>query len=50
MLYATFVLLGIFATFKAYPTLADPGLFLSMMPLFPEVLPCAYSTEYLCRY
>lgn len=39
MLYATFLLLGIFATFKAYPTLADPGLFLSMTSLFPEVYP-----------
>ncbi|EDR11553.1 uncharacterized protein LACBIDRAFT_313879 [Laccaria bicolor S238N-H82] len=38
-LYATFVLLGVLGTFKAYPTLSDPGLFLSMISLFPEVYP-----------
>ncbi|KII92631.1 hypothetical protein PLICRDRAFT_89199 [Plicaturopsis crispa FD-325 SS-3] len=38
-LYAVFVLLGVLATFKAYPTLADPGLFLSMIALFPETYP-----------
>ncbi|OSX59720.1 hypothetical protein POSPLADRAFT_1149654 [Postia placenta MAD-698-R-SB12] len=36
MLYACFLLLGVFATFKAYPTLSEPGLFLSMTALFPE--------------
>ncbi|KAH7903612.1 PIG-U-domain-containing protein [Hygrophoropsis aurantiaca] len=36
-LYASFLLIGILATFKAYLTLADPGLFLSMGILFPEV-------------
>ncbi|KAH9941070.1 PIG-U-domain-containing protein [Amylocystis lapponica] len=39
LLYASFLLVGIFATFKAYPTLSDPGLFLSMMALFPETFP-----------
>ncbi|OBZ71406.1 GPI transamidase component GAB1 [Grifola frondosa] len=39
MLYASFLLLGVFATFKAYPTLSDPGLFLSMTSLFPEIFP-----------
>ncbi|KAI0927260.1 hypothetical protein AcV5_007840 [Taiwanofungus camphoratus] len=39
ILYASFLLLGILATFKAYPTLSDPGLFLSMMSLFPETFP-----------
>jgi len=39
LLYASFLLVGIFATFKAYPTLSDPGLFLSMLSLFPEVFP-----------
>jgi phosphatidylinositol glycan class U len=34
------LLQGIFATFKAYPTLSDPGLFLSMFSIFPEVYPC----------
>ncbi|KAF9491887.1 PIG-U-domain-containing protein [Pleurotus eryngii] len=38
-LYAGFLLLGVLGTFKAYPTLADPGLFLSMIALFPEVYP-----------
>ncbi|KAF8530385.1 PIG-U-domain-containing protein [Hysterangium stoloniferum] len=38
-LYATFLLQGVFATFKAYPTLSDPGLFLSMFSIFPEVYP-----------
>lgn len=36
-LYAAFLLIGVLGTFKAYLTLADPGLFLSMMSLFPEV-------------
>ncbi|KAF8160705.1 GPI transamidase subunit PIG-U [Crassisporium funariophilum] len=38
-LYATFVLLGILGTFKAYTTLSDPGLFLSMIAIFPETYP-----------
>lgn len=36
-LYAAFLLVGVLGTFKAYLTLADPGLFLSMISLFPEV-------------
>ncbi|KAH7925653.1 PIG-U-domain-containing protein [Leucogyrophana mollusca] len=39
LLYAAFLLLGVLATFKAYLTLADPGLFLSMIVLFPEIYP-----------
>jgi len=35
-LYAAFLLTGVVATFKPYPTLADSGLFLSMAVLFPE--------------
>ncbi|KAF8445050.1 GPI transamidase subunit PIG-U [Boletus edulis BED1] len=38
-LYASFLLVGILGIFKAYLTLADPGLFLSMFALFPEVYP-----------
>ncbi|KAI0001371.1 PIG-U-domain-containing protein [Russula compacta] len=38
-LYATFLLLGILGTFKPYPTLSDPGLFLSLISLFPETYP-----------
>ncbi|KAF5325752.1 hypothetical protein D9611_000399 [Ephemerocybe angulata] len=38
-LYALFILTGILATFKAYPTLADMGLFLSMISIFPETFP-----------
>jgi len=38
-LYAAFILLGILATFKPYPTLSDPGLFISMISLFPEIYP-----------
>lgn len=38
-LYASFVLLGILGTFKAYSTLSDPGLFLSMIAIFPETYP-----------
>ncbi|KAI9566946.1 PIG-U-domain-containing protein [Boletus coccyginus] len=38
-LYASFLLVGILGIFKAYLTLADPGLFLSMFVLFPEVYP-----------
>ena len=40
-LYATFLLLGVIGTFKPYPTLSDPGLFLSLISLFPEIYPCA---------
>ncbi|KAK7681583.1 hypothetical protein QCA50_015316 [Cerrena zonata] len=36
ILYATYILTGIAALFKPYPTLADPGLFLSLISLFPE--------------
>jgi len=38
-LYASFLLLGILGTFKPYPTLSDPGLFLSFIALFPETYP-----------
>ncbi|KIM75991.1 hypothetical protein PILCRDRAFT_826843 [Piloderma croceum F 1598] len=38
-LFAAFILLGILATFKPYPTLSDPGLFISMIALFPEIYP-----------
>jgi len=38
-LYATFLLIGVLGTFKSYPTLSDPGLFLSMMAVFPEIFP-----------
>jgi len=38
-LYAAFVLTGVLGTVKAYPTLADPGLFFTMLSLFPEILP-----------
>ncbi|KAF9227010.1 cell division cycle protein 91 [Gyrodon lividus] len=38
-LFASFLLVGILGIFKAYLTLADPGLFLSMFVLFPEVYP-----------
>ncbi|KZV73319.1 PIG-U-domain-containing protein [Peniophora sp. CONT] len=41
-LYGAFLLTGVIATFKSYPTLADPGLFLSMSVVFPEV----YQREY----
>ena len=40
MLYVIFILAGVLATFKPYPTLSDPGLFLSMISLFPETYPC----------
>ena len=39
-LYATFIMLGILGTFKPYTTLSDPGLFLSMIAIFPETYPC----------
>ncbi|PBK95535.1 PIG-U-domain-containing protein [Armillaria gallica] len=38
-LYATFLLVGVLGIFKAYPTLSDPGLFLSMISVFPEIYP-----------
>ncbi|KAF9050058.1 cell division cycle protein 91 [Panaeolus papilionaceus] len=36
-LFATFILLGILGTFKPYATLSDPGLFFSMISIFPEL-------------
>jgi hypothetical protein len=41
-LYAAFLLQGVVATFKPYPTLADPGLFVSLFAVFPEVFLCKY--------
>jgi phosphatidylinositol glycan class U len=41
-MYASFLLVGILGIFKAYLTLADPGLFPSMFVLFPEVYPCTF--------
>jgi len=38
-LYAAFLLLGVIGIFKPYPTLSDPGLFLSLIALFPEIYP-----------
>ncbi|KAI0643137.1 PIG-U-domain-containing protein [Trametes meyenii] len=38
-LYAAFLLAGVLAVFKPYPTLSDPGLFLSMFAIFPEIYP-----------
>ncbi|KAJ3504422.1 hypothetical protein NLJ89_g7940 [Agrocybe chaxingu] len=38
-LFASFILIGILGTFKAYTTLSDPGLFLSMIAIFPEIYP-----------
>ncbi|KAI0662059.1 PIG-U-domain-containing protein [Cubamyces menziesii] len=38
-LYAAFLLIGVLATFKPYPTLSDPGLFFSLFSIFPEIYP-----------
>ncbi|EPQ57109.1 PIG-U-domain-containing protein [Gloeophyllum trabeum ATCC 11539] len=38
-LFASFALLGVLGMFKPYLTLADPGLFLSMYSVFPEIFP-----------
>ncbi|TFK74295.1 PIG-U-domain-containing protein [Pluteus cervinus] len=38
-LFALFVLIGITNISKAYPTLADPGVFLTMISIFPELYP-----------
>ncbi|PPQ95314.1 hypothetical protein CVT26_008159 [Gymnopilus dilepis] len=38
-LYATFILVGILGTYKSYTTLSDPGVFLSMFAVFPEIYP-----------
>jgi hypothetical protein len=45
-LYAAFILVGVLGTFKAYLTLADPGLFLSMIVLFPETFPRSWLTMF----
>ncbi|KAG6866394.1 hypothetical protein C0991_004678 [Blastosporella zonata] len=42
-LYAAFLLIGILGTFKAYPSLSDLGLFISMIAVFPETYPCTLS-------
>ncbi|KAH8104708.1 PIG-U-domain-containing protein [Cristinia sonorae] len=39
MLYVVFLMAGVLAAFKPYPTLSDPGLFVSMFALFPETYP-----------
>lgn len=44
-LYTIFLLLGVLGTFKAYPTLSDPGLFLSTLSIFPEIYPCDYASK-----
>jgi hypothetical protein len=49
-LYAIFILTGIFATFKAYPTLSDPGLFFTMTALFPETFPCKFHNSRIWFY
>jgi hypothetical protein len=49
-LYAAFLLLGILGIFKPYPTLSDPGLFLSLIVLFPEIYPRAYSHYHLLHW
>jgi len=41
-LYASFIVLGILGTFKSYTTLSDPGLFLSMIVIFPEIYQCKF--------
>ncbi|ESK93854.1 cell division cycle protein 91 [Moniliophthora roreri MCA 2997] len=38
-LYAAFLLFGVLGTFKAYPTLSDPGLFITLHAIFPEIYP-----------
>ena len=43
-LYAAFILTGVLGTVKAYPTLSDPGLFITMVSLFPEILPCKFES------
>lgn len=48
-LFATVVLQGLFATFKAYPSLADPGLFVNTIAVFPELFPCAYAQPFCAR-
>ena len=40
LLYATYILTGVAALFKPYLTLADPGLFISLITLFPETYQC----------
>lgn len=42
-LFATFILLGILGTFKPYATLSDPGLFFSMISIFPELYTCKHN-------
>jgi phosphatidylinositol glycan class U len=49
-LFATFLLLGILALFKSYPTLSDPGLFLSMIAVFPEIYSCKRPPLLSLRY
>ena len=46
-LYATFLLIGVLALFKPYPTLSDPGLFISLISLFPETYACTSPLLYI---
>ncbi|KAG8811303.1 hypothetical protein FRC17_002532 [Serendipita sp. 399] len=39
-LYASYLVIGTISIFKSYPTMADSGLFLTLISIFPEVWPC----------
>ncbi|KAG8815528.1 hypothetical protein FRC18_001460 [Serendipita sp. 400] len=38
-LYAIYLVIGTISLFKSYPTMADSGLFLTLISIFPEVWP-----------
>jgi hypothetical protein len=49
-LFATFILQGIIAMLKSYPTLSDSGLFTAMLALFPELGPGAYYHQFSVEF
>lgn len=40
-LFGFWAMCGIIATFKSYPSLGDVALYIHLLPLFPEIIPCA---------
>jgi hypothetical protein len=45
-LFVATTLIGIFAIFTPYPSIADAALYLSMVPLFRHLFPCECSCDY----
>lgn len=44
-LFAIVTLLGIFASFKPYPSLSDTSLYFGMLPLYRHIFPCKHASS-----